>query len=120
MIKELVTILFLINGNQYLHKIAPSGSITKDAQIIWDSRVDGPIPVVEDYEIVSRSGNQLVIDPVKQQAKLDKIALEQIKKNQEAAIKEELASLRVKLEAETLTAAETRRLLKLYLKIKGE
>lgn len=97
-----------------------SAEILKSAEIIWDEAIDGPIPVMPDYEVVSRSGNSLIVDPVKLQAKNDKLALQQLKKNQEGAIKEEFATLRVKLESDTITAAETRRLLKLYLKLKGE
>lgn len=97
-----------------------SAKIIKSAEIIWDENIDGPLPSMPDYEIVSRSGNTLVVDAVKKKNKDDRIALEQLKKNQEGAIKEELATLRVKLELETATATETRRFLKLYLKLKGE
>jgi hypothetical protein len=113
-------IIYKIKDYQSVVQVGVGGGVSKEAEIIWDEDTDGAIPIMPDYSIVSKSGKILIEDPVKKQAKQDKETLEQIKNNQKSSLKEELAILREKLETDTITATETRRLLKLYLNLKGE
>lgn len=104
-------ILFLVKGNQYLHEIRLGGFVTSEAEIIWDERKDGPIPVVSDYEVVSREGKNLTEDPVKVQAKQDRIKAEDDKKKEIQDAEDRKKSLIEKLKNETATQKEKDELL---------
>lgn len=112
-------ILLPASGRQELFTLGEKENIPPERQVIWDETLHGPLPQMEDYEVVSLEkigkSYRLVVD----QAKLSAKNSESTKSGNDLD-RAAVVTIKAKLDSNTnLTAAEQRRILQYLLKQSG-
>lgn len=103
-------------GMQYCTELGPGGALGPALKVIWEEKVDGPLPAMADYEVVSKSGKTLVVDQAKVDAKKLRLQAAKAVKDAEDAEKAAFLLLKSKINDDTATAADLRSALKYLLK----
>src|SRR5687767_13070327 len=98
-------ILYQLKGRQILESFDPWTELTKEAVILWDERLNGPLPAAEDHTIVDVIDGQLVENSEKKAAKEAEKAAEDSKKAT-------FDAAWAKVENDTATVADLRKVIR--------
>jgi methionine-rich copper-binding protein CopC len=110
------------NGEKFLTSVPEGVPFTTDGTILFDERVDGPMPAIniETVEAYVEDGRRKLRENAALKAAYDaRVAAEAAAATQLATETTEFEAIKVKILAETATAAEIRKAFKFLLKNKG-